>query len=38
MFERIDRDVELAITDYNLALKEEDKAEVSYLDFNQPSI
>ena len=30
MFDRIDRDVELAITDYNNALSEEDKAQVSY--------
>ena len=30
MFERIDRDVELAIADYKAALLEEDKAQVSY--------
>ena len=29
MFERIERDVNLAIADYTTALEEEDKAEVS---------
>jgi len=34
MFERIDRDVEQAISDYNEALTEEDKAQVKNVTLN----